>query len=455
MSQILQKFYCLLLVGFALPLSAYEKAISHEHTNNNLIKKLKSLSKNSTIDEALKELPDDIVSNHVLMFDSQSLQQASYRYPRVLLYNADASLVITFNGSPDQRGYESLETMRFLPPPQSKFVFEQIVFKKDFEVRKKFLQQNQLKHELEALEDKDGLKIGPNASACITCHTKDPRPNWEPYSHWPGAYGQLDSRSLQLMKGGYTSFDFEQRPHAEFIKQTQNTAAVELPIFIESSKTKLRYSRIKNLKNHLPIDPKIGNRERMRSPMLSTFTVRLTEQNNFRILRMLENSPNWHYRKYLWFASIMPDRCDLLQDATKQIDPELSFTFDTWFSDPFNTPIEFSKKIEILLSGTGIEFWEASMSFRKGYNHVGFSSSGNWNLEFLHMLLHKDVDIKNLVRKTLGRLEDLEQDTSYLEGNDRVATYAPALSRYKLIGIETTAMCNALIAAAIKAKTNK
>ena len=151
----------------------------------------------------------------------------------------------------------------------------------------------------------------------------------------------------------------------------------------------------------------------------------------------------------------MPDRCDLLQDATKQIDPELSFTFDTWFSDPFNTPIEFSKKIEILLSGTGIEFWEASMSFRKGYNHVGFSSSGNWNLEFLHMLLHKDVDIKNLVRKTLGPLENLEQDTSYLEGNDRVATYAPALSRYKLIGIETTAMCNALIAAAIKAKTKK
>ncbi len=31
-----------------------------------------------------------------------------------------------------------------------------------------------------------------NPATCITCHTKKPRPNWERYDEWPGAYGKKD-----------------------------------------------------------------------------------------------------------------------------------------------------------------------------------------------------------------------------------------------------------------------
>src|SRR5256885_10047748 len=48
-----------------------------------------------------------------LFRSSRSLQGASPENPRVILYGPDARFIVTFNGSPAQRGFRAVETMEF------------------------------------------------------------------------------------------------------------------------------------------------------------------------------------------------------------------------------------------------------------------------------------------------------------------------------------------------------
>jgi hypothetical protein len=60
-------------------------------------------------------------------------------------------------------------------------------------------------HEIEFPEGRNGaVKISsPNPHKCMGCHMgPDPRPNWESYFHWPGAYGGNDDQlSGDLIEG--------------------------------------------------------------------------------------------------------------------------------------------------------------------------------------------------------------------------------------------------------------
>src|SRR5256885_17269149 len=47
------------------------------------------------------------------VFESRSLQGASPENPRVILFGPDARFIVTFNGSPAQRGFRVVETMEF------------------------------------------------------------------------------------------------------------------------------------------------------------------------------------------------------------------------------------------------------------------------------------------------------------------------------------------------------
>lgn len=162
-------------------------------SKDDLVQLIQSSGAKSLAD-LLPNLPNSIRSQAILVFKSGSLQQGSYLLPRILLFNEDASLVITFNGEASQFGFETLEVMNFNFQTYS-FEFEEFVFSDDLEARQAYLQSKDLQDEIKGLYDRS-TRTGVNAQACLACHRVKPRPNWEAYPFWPGVYGQAHPNSL-------------------------------------------------------------------------------------------------------------------------------------------------------------------------------------------------------------------------------------------------------------------
>jgi hypothetical protein len=131
-----------------------------------------------SLEEVLPLLPEELRSHYTLMRDSRSLQEASDLAPRVIMYGRDARLTCTFNGDPSQRGYDSLECFQFRDETNS-FDFRQI----QFPTKENGLLQ---------VEYSESNRSADKTISCKGCHMADPRPNWDSYSKWPGAYGEND-----------------------------------------------------------------------------------------------------------------------------------------------------------------------------------------------------------------------------------------------------------------------
>jgi hypothetical protein len=124
----------------------------------------------TTIEGLLPLLPDEYRERYTLIHSSRSLQGASPEFPRVIAFGRSAELTLAFNGDPDDVGHEFLETAEF-DRTTRRFVYREIHF--------------------------GGGR--PQASAanpplCLGCHRADPRPNWDGYLLWPGAFGAEDDR---------------------------------------------------------------------------------------------------------------------------------------------------------------------------------------------------------------------------------------------------------------------
>ncbi len=128
-----------------------------------------------SVEEVVTLLPASLRSRFVLMHDSRSLQEASYHAPRAILYSHDASFILTFNGEPEQRGYRSLETMEY-EDERGAFVFRDISFAPD------------------AGKERGPVVSEVNPARCRSCHGDDPRPIWDTYPVWPGAYGEVEGQ---------------------------------------------------------------------------------------------------------------------------------------------------------------------------------------------------------------------------------------------------------------------
>jgi len=151
-----------------------------------------------SIEDLLPLLPENYRSEYTLMHTSRSLQPSTFDSPRVIMTGPRATLVIAFNGDPEAVRYNVLEIIQFReggapadPPnpstPPRGFEFREIVF-----------------------SDLDPpappVPSPANQPLCRFCHgNPDPRPNWEVYGEWPGAYG---SSVDQVPVGGVTGGAF-------------------------------------------------------------------------------------------------------------------------------------------------------------------------------------------------------------------------------------------------------
>src|SRR5439155_15939053 len=80
-----------------------------------------------SVEELLAALPAPQRSRYALMFESRSLQGATPENPRVILFGPDARIILTFNGSPAQRGFRVVETMEF-DDGEKEFRLRELVF---------------------------------------------------------------------------------------------------------------------------------------------------------------------------------------------------------------------------------------------------------------------------------------------------------------------------------------
>ena len=121
----------------------------------------------TSVSEVIPLLPAEIRSNYTMMHTSMSAQGASPEFPRVIMFGSNGKMIITFNGSPDQRNYSRLEIMQFRDDSKQ-FEFRTISFA-------------------------NGLAISkPNPTSCLSCHGSSPHPIWANYPSWDGAFGSDD-----------------------------------------------------------------------------------------------------------------------------------------------------------------------------------------------------------------------------------------------------------------------
>lgn len=127
-----------------------------------------------SVGDALALLPPEMRLNYTLIHRSRSIQQGSLENPRVLLFGTDAKLVVAFNGSPEESGYDKLEMLAFDDATET--------------------------FELRSIEFGDTVRFSEaNPSVCAACHKAQPQPLWKDYGsvndesghgQWQGTYGE-------------------------------------------------------------------------------------------------------------------------------------------------------------------------------------------------------------------------------------------------------------------------
>ena len=174
---------------------------SFVHAQIHSVESIKEMIRNRnirTMDEFISELPEDILTNYTLMHTSKSLHGSSYAEPRALLFGSTGQWIVSFNGSNHQAAGEMVEMMIYNPKDKT-YAF----------------------HELDFSGPAPVLKENP--AKCLSCHGSNPRPIWDHYNAWPGAYGDVDDRY------GVEEYKY-------------------LTSFIEKAPTHPRYKHLKKLK---------------------------------------------------------------------------------------------------------------------------------------------------------------------------------------------------------------
>jgi hypothetical protein len=206
-----------------------------------------------SIDDLVACLPDPFRKNYILMFKSQSIQFASYQKPRAILFGPDASLMLAFSGEPNKQNYNSLEVTQFRED-KARFDFKEIKF-----------------------SDQGVAKVNESPTSCVQCHRADPRPNWDAYNHWRGAYFGRDS---QIPSDSEESKNYE--------------------AFLNGPKKEGRY---KWLEEQSYAGSARYGYEGHTTEMPRTLDNDLTYMNMKRVSRKMTESPAFEFYKYAIFAA--------------------------------------------------------------------------------------------------------------------------------------------------------
>lgn len=223
------------------------------------------------IEDLLPLLPEQYRSKFALIYKSESAQGASATQPRVILFGDSGSgkdfqraqLILAFNGSPDQKGGQVLESIEY-EPQAKKFMFRSIDFSSGV------------------------AKIHENPEQCMKCHSKSLHPNWDTYPLWPGAIGGNENGHSKM------------GPSGRMMTYYPDIEVAAAKHFLSSAPTHDRY-------RHLKLGPEIKN-ESMLLQALGARNVGLsqlfTTYNAEKVLAEITRSPEFSKFEKAFSAAI-------------------------------------------------------------------------------------------------------------------------------------------------------
>jgi hypothetical protein len=151
------------------------------------------------MEDLLPSLPESIRSNYTYVHTSKSEQDANPKFPRTIMVGEDTDdpdhlYILTFNGHPSQRGYDTLEII-IADVRTGELRTRKRIFAGDTKEMKEYRKENNI------------TKVPEPAQACAKCHRENTRLNWQGYDKWPGLYGEHDDViDPQKDKNGFIAF---------------------------------------------------------------------------------------------------------------------------------------------------------------------------------------------------------------------------------------------------------
>lgn len=253
----------------------------------------------STLD-VLQRIPPKAMQKFTLIYESQSLQRhgASKKWPRVLRFNTDGTLALTYTCDPSAPDHNTVEVIAF-DEAKRKYDFLHTVFS-----------DAQEKHTVK------------NHRSCLACHGgSDPHPNWAQYPTWKGAYGSNDDRVSFFRQGdkvnGTTDLEKETQSYIEFREaQRDNPCYATLPWPDNSSKGFHNYPYIIQAKA-----PNYNYRPN------AHFTIIHSRRNAQRLARKFEDHPAFERHKYAILATALG--CSSFDDELDSAYERLSIKSDS------------------------------------------------------------------------------------------------------------------------------
>lgn len=228
-----------------------------------------------TMDDFIAKLPSDLLTHFTLMHHSKSLHGSSYEEPRALLFGETGQWVVSFNGSSSQEAGDMVEMMIYDPKTKT-YAFHELDFSNDTPVF----------HE--------------SPTKCLACHGSNPRPIWDHYNAWPGAYGEVDDR--------YSEKEYEY-----------------LTAFINKAPTHPRYKHLKKLKEGYTLSrPGIrdGFTERSMISRNRDMNLVINQQREKDVLAELRAHPDFQKIKPLLFYFLT--KCYMPENSTYQGDGQIA-----------------------------------------------------------------------------------------------------------------------------------
>lgn len=309
---------------------------------------LQSLSgkKITNLEEFISSLPEDMKKNYVLIYESKSLQSAAFQKPRVILRSPLSEVMITFTdpaGSSNQHD-QNVELM-YWDKNERAFKMKEITF------------------------DKGTYNVSEtNPSKCLQCHGSDPRPNWEPYSTWPGVYGG----------------DAEFRYGGELVPGERK----QLDQFIKSASDHPLYKNLPNLKENFQVGKGFNGGEEAKGLMSYKFNESVAKLNFQRIVRQMKSNPAYEKFKYasLYMASPL---CSI---GKSPFPPSLS---------KLNLYITEGKSSDLIdlyqRFGTDTSKW--SMSFRGSDKDIRLATPDGQNQNMVYAMMEADESLRPFFAK--------------------------------------------------------
>jgi hypothetical protein len=164
----------------------------------------------ASLEEFMAQLSPGLRERYQLVYESRSPNRSSLEWPRIILTNSDATLILGIPGNPEEARGNTIELIE--TDPKTKVLrFREIVFRKD------------------------GIENNPAPKTCVACHgnaksefsRSGMRPIWDGYPDWPGVFGSSHNdmkfhAPAKYGAGHYPSFEFEEAAFAKL--QAKSTA---------------------------------------------------------------------------------------------------------------------------------------------------------------------------------------------------------------------------------------